>query len=244
MLIFIGLMVISVLIGFFMGGIATGLASSESIVEKFALLKDNVIRITPYVALLLNLILCVIGFCMYAKNKKMSDAWDGEDEKIIDQIETRQSIALVISSIMMVLNFLFFGVGFAVDAHLKEGLTIENIGLIIGFLTFIFSFVWEMILQGQVIALEKKLNPEKRGNILDMKFRKEWIESCDEAERMNIYRTAYDVYKFMSNLFIYAWLLTFIVSAATGTGLFAMVMVALLWLIQTAAYFKAAAKYQ
>ena len=95
-----------------------------------------------------------------------------------------------------------------------------------------------------MIGLEKKLNPEKKGNILDMRFRKEWIESCDEAERMNIYRSAYDVYKLMSNLFIYAWLLTFIVSAATKTGLFAMIMVAALWLIQTCAYFRATFRYQ
>ena len=124
----------------------------------------------PYAALLLNVILCIIGFCLYGKAKKMSETWDGENEEVIDKIEGFQNISLIIPSIMMILNFLFFGVGFAVDANLKDGVTPENIGLVIAFATFILSFVWETILQGEVIDLEKKLNPEKRGNILDIKL--------------------------------------------------------------------------
>ena len=99
-------------------------------------------------------------------------------------------------------------------------------------------------MQGKVVALEKKLNPEKRGNILDLKFRKEWIESCDEAERVALYRAGYDVYKLMSNLFIYAWLFAFIVSSCTGVGMFAMIIVTILWLCQTVCYFIATMKYQ
>ncbi len=214
--IFILLIVVSLIIGYFIGGVTNKLSSSTTVVELFDIMKQNLIRLMPYAALSLNLIMCILGFCLYAKSKKMSETWDGEDEEVIDRIEERQSIALIIPSVMMIFNFLFFGIGFAVDANLKNGLTPENIGLGISFLTFILSYVWEIILQAQVIDLEKKLNPEKKGNILDMKFRSEWIESCDEAERMTIYRSAYDVYKLMSNLFIYAWLLTFIVSAATS----------------------------
>ncbi len=241
---FILLIVISLIIGFFIGGLTTRLSSSQTVAEVFDQMRENVIRIMPYAALSLNVILCIIGFCLYGKSKKMSETWDGENEEVIDKIEEMQNISLIIPSIMMILNFLFFGVGFAVDANLKDGITPENIGLIIAFATFILSFVWETILQGEVIGLEKKLNPEKRGNILDIKFRSEWIESCDEAERMTIYKAGYGVYKLMTSMYVYAWLLTFIVSAATGNGLFAMVIVTILWLVQTVTYFVAATGQQ
>ena len=241
--IFIIVCLISVVIGFFVGGIAMRLSSSNTVAGMFEAFCDNAIRIIPYFSCLLNLIMCIIGFCLYIKSSRMADTWDGENEDIIDSIEGRLTITLVIPSVMMILNFLCFGIAFAGDAHLKDGITPENIALCVAFLTFVLSFVWETVLQGKVIALEKKLNPEKRGNILDFKFRSEWIESCDEAERMIIYRSSYDVYKLMANLFIYAWLLTFVVSAATNTGVFAMVMVTALWLMQTVAYFKAASKY-
>ena len=241
---FICLIVISLIIGFFIGGLSNRLSSSQTVAQLFTTLTENVIRIMPYAALLLNIILCIIAFCIYGKCQKMSETWDGENEDVIDKIEGMLNIAMIIPSIMMILNFLFFGIGFAVDTSFKKGFTLENIGLGIAFATFILSFVWETILQGKVVGLEKKLNPEKRGNILDLKFRSEWIESCDEAERMTLYRAGYDVYKLMANMYVYAWLLTFIVSAATGTGLFAMVVVTILWLVQTVTYFSAAAKHQ
>ena len=243
-IIFIVVVLISIIIGFFVGGIAMRLFSSQSITDRFDTLCDAAIRVMPYAALLLNCIFCIIGFCLYAGCKKTSDTWDGEDEEVIERLEEKLSAPLIIPSVMMILNYLFFGVAFAIDTKFTKGPTMENIGIGIAFLTFILSFVWEMLLQGKVIALEKKLNPEKKGNILDLRFQKEWIESCDEAERMTIYRSAYDVYKLMSTVFCFAWLLAFVVSSATGTGLFAMILVTVLWLIQTVAYFAAAAKYQ
>ena len=40
----------------------------------------------------------------------------------------------------------------------------------------------------------QRVYPEKKGDPASRKFQKEWLESCDEAERAMIYQSAYKSY--------------------------------------------------
>ncbi len=239
--------VIVVICSFFIGGfsaiVATTMHSSSGVNEAFKNITNNIIFLAPYISVALNLIFMIIGFSLYAKCKKKADNWDGENEDVILDIENELYLPLCIPAVMVIINSLLFAVCFAYDIKASKEFSVQDIGAIIGFLTFILSYVWEMILQGKVIALEKKINPEKRGNILDMKFQKEWVNSCDEAEKMAIYKSSYDTYKVMNNLMVFAWVVTLLGNMTFNTGLFPVVIVVLLWLVQTVTYLRAAKKY-
>ena len=49
-------------------------------------------------------------------------------------------------------------------------------------------------LQRRVVDLTRRMNPEKKGSVYDMKFRKKWYDSCDEAERRRIGEASYAAY--------------------------------------------------
>ena len=54
--------------------------------------------------------------------------------------------------------------------------------------------------------LTKELNPEKKGSVYDVKFVDKWEDSCDEAEKILIYKCAYKTYNKMSGLYIGLWI--------------------------------------
>ena len=37
--------------------------------------------------------------------------------------------------------------------------------------------------------------PEKKGNVFDVKFQKDWYESCDELEKLQIGNACYKTFK-------------------------------------------------
>ena len=46
-----------------------------------------------------------------------------------------------------------------------------------------------------IVELEKKLNPEKKGDVIETNFSKKWEDSCDEAQKMIIYEAGYRAYR-------------------------------------------------
>ena len=78
---------------------------------------------------------------------------------------------------------------------------------------FLLSTIWQVVVQQKTVDAAKLLYPEKRGSIYSSKFNKEWLQSCDERERAEIYHCGYTGYKFG----IYACLILFVVTAI-GAG--------------------------
>ena len=78
--------------------------------------------------------------------------------------------------------------------------------------------------------------PKMQGNPSSRKFQQQWLDSCDEAEKEYIYQSAYKCYVKMET-----WIPVLLVVAMLGhlffdTGIMAIVMVAVIWLIMTVSY--------
>lgn len=192
------------------------------------IIKDVLFYLFPVIFLILH----IGSFGVYSKYKKVKDMWDGEDEDSANQIEEKISYVIWAEYIATALGFLYFALMLGGDVFdtfvLWKGIVV--------FLVFVINVVLITIMQQKCVDLEKEMNPEKKGSVYDIKFNEKWLESCDEAEKMTIYRSAWASYRVMAAAYVAAWMITFLANEFFDTGLFACCVVVVLWIIQNSVY--------
>lgn len=239
-----------VLLACFVGGYFTGKFLGEAHIPSMT--KDvstlmTIIKGTAFGFCGINIVACVLCICMYYQLKKKWKSCTLDDEGVLDQIEYKGNIPMIISSIALVLNMLLFTVFiWFIEYADKLGADIINckLSVLITFATYIFGFVWVLIIQGRMVALEKKMNPEKKGHILDFKFEKDWINSCDEAQKGAIYRSAYSAFKATNFACLAGWVVSFLCMLAFDTGLLPVILVTAIYLISILSFQIAAMKFE
>ena len=95
-----------------------------------------------------------------------------------------------------------------------------------------------MLTQRRIVDLTKLMNPEKHGSIYDVHFQKAWMESCDEAEAMQIYKAAFHAYRLTVRACSILWMVLVVASIAVPMDLTALCCVSFLWLLLTVSYSK------
>jgi len=195
--------------------------------------------------LLVNMIGVGISYVFYKKAKKMTTDWDEDNEDELDDIENKLDIAMLPIAIMTSVNYFLFGLTTYIGLVLMEGqgllrAFVSMIDIVI-FLVASFTFV---ALQKKCIDLTKQLNPEKKGNIFDKNFSKEWLASCDEAQQLMIYKASYAAYKSVGSVCQILWLVTIIGMMSFNTGLLPVFCVSAIMLVMQIAYFMEAKKLE
>lgn len=195
--------------------------------------------LTPFVAnvlpvLLLFLWAVVIAFCLthYLRAKQAFSRWDGEEEEAIDGAERLLSRCLIVSNIAFILDLFLFAVWCSFT------LQMEGYGrsFFVMMAAFLLGLVFSILIQRSVVELEKKINPEKRGDVLDFHFKREWEQSFDEAERMISCQAAYKAFKAVNSACVVLWLLCTLGDMMLHTGLGAVTVVTVIWLLSTLVY--------
>lgn len=93
-----------------------------------------------------------------------------------------------------------------------------------------------MIIQAKVVNMYKEMNPEKQGSVYAMDFGKQWEKSCDEAEKIQIYKAAFKSYSFCNTFYIFLWLLCLFGNEIWHLGIMPATIVIIVWLIQFISY--------
>ena len=196
----------------------------------------------PIIYVALMVVLYTYSFLNYRKAKKLIDDWNGFDEEVLDEADKMLGLALEPSNIMMVCNFFLYSAmtyisgvtipGIEENSGVKEGLPFLTIAVAV----FVLNLVIITVIQKKVVDLTKKINPEKRGNIFDSEFNKEWLSSCDEAEKLSIYKAGYKAYQATSFACLIMWLLSLIGMLLFDTGILPSVCVFAIWLTMVLAY--------
>ena len=188
----------------------------------------------PYIFLFANLLTAIVAIALCARGKKEIEAWDGEDEGI-EHTERRLSYSLLLANTMMVLNFLLFSASVEASNHAVQDQL--KFRLLMGSLViFVLSYVWIIYVSGRVVKLEKQINPEKKGNIFDTKFQKQWIASCDEAEKQMIYQCGFRAYQVGHTVCMLLWVVSLLAQMWLGTGVFPVVCICVIWLAMMVSY--------
>jgi hypothetical protein len=228
-LIIIGL-IVGMVVGIMSNMMKEGLAEliSDGLIEVLSV-------IAPFANIVLTLVVMILVFYLYQKCRKQYQAWDGDNEEEVNRIEIYLSYALWFTSILMVSSFFFFAVGFFLStSNIYEYFSWMN--LICYIAGFILAMTVTVVAQQKIVNFEKEINPEKQGSIFDMKFAKKWVDSCDEAERLSVYKSAYKSYEAVSKTCVFLWLFCVIGADIWNFGLIPITMVSIIWIVLISSY--------
>ena len=186
---FLGILVVASLIGGVLGGLS-GVAGyfwkdHTAFGAAFAHLLGAA---SPWAMVACAAVLLGLGLYQYRKSDTAFHGWDGEDEDVMQRAEERLSWALLLDSLTVIVSFFFFNAGTAKLPQSSDGNTITLLVI------FLVVIALATLLQQKTVDLTKKMNPEKRGSVYDMKFQERWWESCDEAERRQLGQASYKAY--------------------------------------------------
>ena len=239
---FILMMIISMFVGGFLGyfimrqGINELSGSIKNLGSVFSM------YVASWIMVIIAILIPVLCVPIYNKAKKMLEIWDGEDELIYDEIDNKLSMILWITTTAYIFSF------FLIAASYSIGLAIfDNNKMFFNFIMSIVSFsiimIEGIIIQQKCIDNIKKMNPEKRGSVYDMKFQKKWIDSCDEAEKIIIGKCAYKSCLVTNQICTILALLLAIGALVFDIGFLPSFVVCIIWLVNQSIYYKEALHY-
>lgn len=158
------------------------------------------------------------------------DRWEYEEEKT-------GAYGMVANIVSQVLCILVLSAGFSIQYI--NGNTERMLAACVIFLVcYIYDGFWQI----RYVKLVQKAHPEKKGEVSSRKFQQQWLDSCDEAEKEVIYRSAYKSYICTGKTIPMLLLITMLGHLFFGTGIMAIITVALIWLVVTVPYLSSCVK--
>lgn len=161
------------------------------------------------------------------KVKKLYLKYGEDEDEIYDFIERVQERSLTITQITFILNLIMFA--FA--------LTEKNDLIRSSIIIFIITAIYIGIIEIYLINQAKKYDMSKKGNPVDLVFEKHWMNSCDEAEKMIVYKVSYETLKVMKHTFLFVIVLLFIFKIKFNAGNFSIALVGIIWCIMVLSSF-------
>ena len=172
----------------------------------------------------------LLGICLaqYRSAKTLCDRWDGEDETAPEEADRRLNVVLLCSSLAMILDFLFLGMGVLyTDGAIVASITVAEM---------LVSVALVVLAQQKTVDLTRRMNPEKQVSAYDRKFQKKWYELCDEAERAQIGQASYRAFRAVNVFCPFLWLALLLLSYVFPIGLLPMVSVLAVWAVLEVTY--------
>ena len=179
----------------------------------------------------------ILANLYYLQGKKLLPAAEAEDEAF-ETVDRKLSLSMLFAGaatpwmlIAPSMSFTAFG-GEENISSLRY--LLASVGLMIVYM------IWLVALQARTIGAIKRIYPEKRGNVFDTKFQKDWYQSCDEAERQQIGQCSYQAFKMTSGAFSLAMLVVCLLALFQLVSPGYILLVGVLWLVQQLTYSVAA----
>lgn len=248
---FIPMLIVCAVIGGLVGGVSSfiGYSDFSGSITEAALLIVNMV--SPWAIIILGVLSFIVCWAIHRKARIMyereltaaeADGESGEpDEQIIEEVEDKLSQGMFVLSVIMIVQMLFFGIMMA-DL---ENIAVHSFAItIVATGVFVVGNLAQLKQQQLMVDLEKEMNPSKRGSVYDAKFRDKWEESCDELEKIIIYKSAYKAYKTTALTCVILWIVTATLSIAFKTGPLPSIAVTVVWLVQTVSYCREAMKLE
>lgn len=171
--------------------------------------------------------------------KRIADQLLRADDEECDELEYQEekigAWGLNGSNLVQVLVFLVISVGYSEKYLSGLGKTAGNFMIVVVF--FLICIVYEGIWQMRYIMVIQRSHPEfSDADPSSMKFQKQWMDHCDEAEKEVIYRSAYQTYMLLGKVIPVVLVITMLTNLLYDTGLMAVVVIAVLWILSTLFY--------
>ncbi|MDY2939014.1 MAG: DUF3169 family protein [Fusicatenibacter sp.] len=193
-----------------------------------------------YMPMMFALIGIYLVFEFTAQRKIVSleraEQCDCEDEEM-DQLDRKIKICFELRSCVNMIYYTIVMVLFANCFYYQEG----GIKELLVFLAGIVLCPIFVILQ---VQKQKKMDPRKKGTPMNKGFAKEWLESCDEAERQKIFQAGYYSHVFVMKAIVVVMGLMMVQAMFLESGMESVFAAALLLLLDIGANSYYSIKFQ
>lgn len=235
LVIFIAIMIASMIFGFCIGA---AIAYFKKNGVDFAGMADYVsgyvMKGLPWFYIGISVVSAGMAIGVYLVYSRRAAAWDGESEEEIARIEEGIGVPIGIANAMTIINSLLFSM--YVWGNLCGDAECDGRYKVLGIVLFLANYIWIVVVSRLTVELEKKINPEKRGDVLEINFQHTWEDSCDEAQKKIIYEAGFRAYRAGTKACTTIWLITFISMFMFDTGLFPVFVVCAIWFIMLITY--------
>lgn len=189
----------------------------------------------PWLLLACALLRPALCVPMYLRAKRLAAAWDGEDEEAEALIDRKATVAQWVNLLFNVCIYFLFAAVFsgAFDSFPEEK---GGFLFILALCTFLIGMVEGIMLERRFVDLAKGLAPEKDGSVYDLNFRKKWLASCDEAEKLIIGRCAYKAYTATNTTCMVLWIIFTLSALFLNTGFLPVLVVCIIWGVSASVY--------
>ncbi len=142
-------------------------------------------------------------------------------EKLEQKVELCQGSIMTVTTVLVILALMLIGIGITEN---RKGLY----GTLICFVVVLAAVIFQTV----VIHQMQKQDPRLKGDPNGLHFQRDWMNSCDEAEKMKVYEATYKSYLLVCNLFPIIMVLALLAKFIWNTGSGAIFLIGLLWMIQ------------
>lgn len=214
------------LAGACIGFLSASWLDPEGLMERAAGVQAALVEHTNLVLGILALLLVLMGAAGHLRQRSFLRRLELLEDEEADLLEARidawYAWTATAEGILYLLAFLVFAVWAAAE---QEG-GLETVGIFAGTVLLYPLFY---ILH---INLTKKYDPAKKGVPGTLRFQKEWLKSCDEAERLQIYRAAYKSNRAAALILTLGFGITVLLAMFLPIGTAPIYIVGLLWMLQ------------
>lgn len=231
LLVMLGSLVLGAVIGF-AGMLILSEAGQDNLTAALSGLGTWLAKAAPWLLAACGAAELIAGLILYRKAKTIVQGWDGENETVPERAERPLNLALWISSMAMVAAFFLMTAAYSTGMASKS----EAFGKLGGIAAFSAVMAITIILQQRLVDLVKRLYPEKKASVYDMKFQKEWLAQCDEAEKAQIGECAFHAYNAANKTCLALWLVFTLTALFLDTGILPVLSVCVIWAVSQSVY--------
>ena len=245
--IFVTVLVVLYGVGYLIGRVTAHLEDSSNFEEFLATAKNTLAEMVPPFFIILAVIALLAEIILYVSRKKMyKKLQDHPDDELWDLLEDKLNVPMILANVMQIVNVFFFGCVLCITEFASYGKDggFETAIVVIDVIFFVLLLVSGMCISKGIVDIEKRLSPEKQGNVFDFRFNEVWLASCDEGQKLITYRAAYRAFKSTNITCIIMCILSFIGMFLLKTGIYPMLCVCVIWLVNNLSYMLRAAKLE
>ena len=186
----------------------------------------------------------VIGYCSgYGAAK-------GGAEKLAGMMKAAGAFfgAQIAPWLLLFVSVTFIVSYFLIAASYAGGVAIFDDGertavFFIGIAAFFAIMIEAILFQQKCVDAAKRLYPEKKASVYDVRFSKKWMDDCDEAEKILIGKCAFKAHA-ATNKICAVLAAVFAVGALIfDIGFLPSLAVSLVWVVGISAYYREAMRY-
>lgn len=245
---FLGILAALYGVGYLVGWGIARMQDAESFEEVVFALRELLMEALPPAFMLVCVCAIGIPLVQFLSCRKLyrTIGQHGEEDEALLLLEKRLNGPMISTNVFFIVGmFLLCSLFYMTEItdYGKEGGYQKEI-LAADYLFYAVSLVVQLWVQKRTIDIEKELNPEKKGNILDPRFRKVWLDSCDEAQKLMTYQACHRAFIVTNYACVILCVITFAVMLLFQTGVYPLACVCVIWLVNTVSYMRTAVKLE